>query len=431
MKIFGYLTESVKWLVRIVLSAANKFYWDDCFSRASSLAYTTLFALVPVSAIYFAMSSGFQLGDKNEKIRFLVEKLLPPSSDGSELLLTLQNQVVEYLTNLANGVLELGNVSVIILVFTGIALVNTIESALNTVWRVTSDRSIATKGLLFWSVITLGSLVMTASFYWYGAIGVSIENFLGAYVSWWINLFIPVFTMWLGFTLLYYRLPAANVALRDAALGAVFSAIAFELTKHGFAYYVSISKNYENFYGVLVSVPLFLFWLYLIWIVILFGAEVSYQSGSIKILHGLRKYASELGEIGAILGLRILFVIGNRFQEGKEPPTEAEIVMETSSDPVIVRACLEILADAGLVSYANVKTRTRSLMLSPDKITVKKVITSFHSKYFKKSEWNYENNSSDIGGFLETFCKLSSANKCNVPVQQWTLAELLTSSPSV
>jgi len=123
-KSLNSIVGTAKWLVRVISMAAYKFYWDGCFSHASSLAYTTLFALVPVSALVFAIfgSSGFNIGEQD--LRRMLEQFLPPSDN--KLLLDLQQEVFSRLSSFAESVRALGNVSLAVLIFTGIALLNTI-----------------------------------------------------------------------------------------------------------------------------------------------------------------------------------------------------------------------------------------------------------------------------------------------------------------
>ncbi len=515
------LLHPFKWFFRVVGNAAYKFYWDDCFSRASSLAYTTLFALVPISALTFALFKGFAVAEGQAYLESILEQVLPSSdiekksrgeaySDvvqfierqsedlgdsfdpnalrekvraflgagsgglnapltvkestevqnvvlktlrgsyrlaGEEfqqdvlkkelvtllpvddnLLDTLNRQVFDVLKELGNSVRDAGVVTLGILLFIGIALLNTIESALNAVWRVTSDQGVVSKVISFWAVISLGPLLIAISFYWYSQFGQVTEshplfnsNFLPI-----LNFLVPIGAIWLALTLMFYKLPAATVQLKDAAFGAIVSAVGFELMKRAFAYYISVSSTYSTFYGVLVTIPLFLFWLYCVWCVVLFGAEISYLSGSIKMLTSLRKYASDLGEIGAVLGLRILYSIGCRFLNGDRPPTESEIAVETGSDPVLVRSCLEILADAGLITSSDTRGHTRSLLRMPDKIKVQDVVNAFHSKTHLKSLAHCEEDSDPYEmSFVQAVKNTAHSTEKSVSVNDWTLSDFL------
>ena len=224
IKSLNSIVGTAKWLVRVIYIAAYKFYWDGCFSHASSLAYTTLFALVPVSALVFAIfgSSGFNIGEQD--LRRMLEQLLPPSEN--KLLLDLQQEVFSKLSSLAESVRALGNVSLAVLIFTGIALLNTIESVLNQVWRVRSNLSIISKIISFWAVITLGPLLITLSFYWYSRVSSHAVGLIyGSPVAQLLDLAIPVGAIWVALTLLFYKLPAAKVSMRDAALGAFIGAV--------------------------------------------------------------------------------------------------------------------------------------------------------------------------------------------------------------
>lgn len=416
------------WLVQVLLRAVSKFWWDDCFSRASSLAYTSLFALVPGIALVFGMFSGFNIDSNfvDERFGSLLEQLLPPGED--EILSNLKDQLSAYLLELGEVVRALGLLSLPVLVFTGIALVNTIESSLNVVWRVSSELSIISKVINFWAVITLGPLLILVSFYWYAKFTSAAELTASSDLSslyTLLDLAVPILAIFLLLTLLFYKLPAARVSLGDAMLGALFSAVLFELTKRGFAYYIGLSATYKVFYGVLVSLPLFLFWLYIAWVVVLFGAQVAYQAGSIKTLSGLRKYASELGEIGGLLGLRILCVIGKRFQQGDALPTESEIAVETGSDPVLVRTCLGILSDAGLITSTDHETHRRALTVSPEKLSLSEICYSFRTKQYRD---RIDPKLTPVQGemlFFETLRQTSKMVNPEISVGEWTLLDVL------
>ncbi len=419
--------EPFLWLARVLVSAVSKFWWDDCFSRASSLAYTSLFAIVPGAALIFGLFSGFNIDSNfvDEKFGSLLENLLPPNED--ELLSNLKDQLLVYLKQLSDVVRSLGLLSLPVLVFSGIALVNTIESALNVVWRVSSQRSIMAKVINFWAVITLGPLLVMLSFYWYARFSAvaTVDASMVPLLFSFFDILIPVLFITVALTLMFYKLPAARVSLSDAALGAFFSALLFEFLKRGFAYYISLSTTYQSFYGVLVSLPLFLFWLYLAWMVVLLGAQIAYQAGSISVLTGLKKYASELGEIGGILGVRILMVIGSKFQNGEDLPTESEIAMQTGSDPVLVRTCLGILCEGGIITASDPESHGRALRVPPDKIALGEVILTFRSKSHREfsPKKNIGLNPDLI--FLEVLKMTAKLSNPKVSVAKWTLADLL------
>ncbi len=412
---------NISWLWSVLVSAAYRFYWDDCFSRASSLAYATLFALVPVSALSFSMFAVFGLSaeDLSKTLRTILEQVLPPMQNSQ--LRQLQEQVLVALEEFSLNVRALNTLSIGVLVFTAVALLNTIESALNVIWRVSSNLGMLTKVTSFWAVITLGPLFVAISIYWTTKVkllGVGEEpgiltTLTAAYV-------VPVTITWVGLALLYYKLPAAKVQIRDALLGAFISAVLFECVKSAFAHYIGISTTYSTVYGVLASFPLFLFWLYVAWVVVLFGAEVSYQSGAIHIMRGIRRYATDLGETGALLGLRILLAIGRNFRDGKTPPTESEIAIDSGSDPVLVRTCLNILAEADLITRPDEQSHTRSLLIQPDKVTLGKVFEIFRSKQAEETPVPER-----AGDLLRNLTRVARQKPPTSGISEWSLQDLL------
>jgi len=454
---------SVKRIFRVLVSAVDRFYWDDCFSRAAALAYTTLFALVPISVIVFQLLPVFGLDERQmaSAVEAVLENVLPPvesldaepeTAEGSAdqaageqpepqaaaapsdmgqassypVLHTKQLKEVVYdkLRRFTDNVRLLNTLSFAILLITGIALVNTIESALNVVWRVTSNMSIVSKIVSFWAVITLGPLLLAVSFVWHAKVWALAEN-SEALQSWYFgfsNFALPLAVTWLALIILFYTLPSAKVRFRDAAFGALVSAVLFHFVKQGFAFYMSLSTSYGTIYRASMAVPVFLFWLYVAWLVVLLGAEVSYQSGSIEINRGLRKYATDLGEVGAMLGLRILHVIGRAFRHGERIPTESDIAIATGADPVLVRTCLEIMTEAGLLTIADEKTVTRTLLKSPEKVRLKDVIKTFLSKKHLRAK-GPEVDSREI--FIELIRRAVGVIGVDKKVEDWTLEEFL------
>jgi membrane protein len=407
------------WLIQVLKSAAVRFYWDDCFSRASALAYATLFALVPVLALSLSMFSlvGMTFEDLAATLRTVVEQVIP--SVGSAQVKQLQNEVVAALEQFTMNVRALNVISTAVLFFTAVALLNTIESALNVIWRVSSNLSILTKVTSFWAILTLGPILLGVSIAWTTKVKLlGVADELGWFATMAEVYFVPVTVTWIGLALLFYKLPAAKVALKHALLGAFVAAVMFEFIKRGFGYYVGLSSTYSTMYGVLASIPLFLFWLYVTWAVVLLGAEISYQAGAIHVYRGIGRYATELGETGALLGLRILISIGKAFKEGRAPLTESEIAIDSGTDPVLVRTCLNVLSDSAIISRQDDEHHTRTLLISPEKITIGEIFQAFRSD-------KNRDNTGRVGDLLRIIVGISAVSSAK-PVQEWSLDEVIS-----
>ena len=427
---------SLRDFTQVVSSASYRFYIDDCFSRASALAYTSLFALVPLTIFSVQMLGLFRLGEEQvgATLQTLIENYLPRIESADAI--NIQSEILTHLNRFLGNVAALNAVSIAVFVFTGIALFNTIESALNVIWRVASDRSIMTKVISYWAVITLPLPLIVISIYW--TTSTSFWSSVGAEVSSSVqqlfNVIAPIVFTWLGLTLLLFKLPSARVRLRDAAVGALISAVLFELSKVAFAYYVTRSASYAKIYGVLATIPLFLLWIYVFWVIVLFGAEITYQGGMLKIQRSLRKYATELGEVGGVLGLRVLFCIGKNFIEGKPPPDESELSFETGANPVLIRSCLNTLTTAEILSVVDPDTQTRALLRSPETLRIKDLLETFvHEKHRvrTKDEVEQSNGKSDCGTWFLDQIRLCSQNLGpERSAGEWSLREFIEMADS-
>ena len=153
------------------------------------------------------------------------------------------------------------------------------EQAFNAVWRVKRRREDVPAFLIYWGVITfvpiligIGltviSYVFSLPFFSTSASIIFIQK-LALFIA-------PYFLTYLAFALLYITLPNCRVPFKSAAIAAIPATILFELAKLGFTLYIANFPTYKLIYGALATIPIFLVWLYISWVIILFGAVISY-----------------------------------------------------------------------------------------------------------------------------------------------------------
>ena len=397
----------VLYVLNTLYKAGYRFYLDDCFSKASGLSYTTLFALVPLTALIILSYTAFGIEEKTieNNVSEMIGRILPSAEtvdfhlfaapDGAKAadnfnaqktanpqIVQLRDEIVTNLLTLAQHAKTLGIVTVAVLFFIAVSLLNTIESAFNAIWRAnTSNVKFIQKVLNFWAVITLGPLLIALSIFLTSNFGVlnlastGLETFPRLVVFG--GFMFPVVITAFALSLLFYKLPATNVRVRDAFFGGFVTAILFEAVKIGFSYYLSKSTNYAAIYGVLATFPLFLFWMYMAWLVVLYGAEVANMSGSLNIIKEIDRYASDLGELGPLIGLRIMLLYSKAFVSGTKPPSESDLSVETGADAVIVRNCIELLVDAQLLTGYDSGNKAHTINRALNLITVQDVVNAF------------------------------------------------------
>jgi membrane protein len=256
--------------VDFCLAAFWRFYEERGLQTAGSLTYTTLLSIVPLITVALAVASAFPVFDEaiGTLQLFLMENFLP-DAQGID---TITEQISSFSSNA-------GRLTAIGLGFffvTAVMLMTTIDTALNRLFRVQRPRPVLQQVLMYWAVITLGPLLIGGS--------LSMTSFAVGASFGWLRLSIVadallavlpfVFTC-IALTLLYSVVPNRHVRLRDALIGGVLAGIAFEFAKRGFAIYVARFPTYSLIYGAFATIPIFLVWLYMLWVVVLAGATLT------------------------------------------------------------------------------------------------------------------------------------------------------------
>lgn len=243
---------------------------DRSFEAAAALSYTSLLALVPLMAVMLGVISAFPVFDQwaNELETYIFSNFVPAAGDA----------VQEHLNQFVERTAGLTGAGTVFLIITALLLMSTIERSLNRIWRVAKPRGITGRLLTYWSVLTLGPLLMGASLaltsYLAALPLLAPQAMRGILQEVFLNI-TPFLVALIGFALVFVVVPNRRVRLRHALAGAFLSALLFELAKRGFVLYVTHFPTYERLYGALAAVPIFLVWIYVSWVVVLLGASVA------------------------------------------------------------------------------------------------------------------------------------------------------------
>lgn len=248
----------------------TRFVKDRFTYSASALTYTTLLAIVPLMAVGLTILSAFPVfGDiKTQMQGFIFSNFVPAKGE----------VVQQYLSSFAGQASKLSVVGTIFLVITAVLTMLTIERALNDIWHVQERRRGVSAWLRYWAILSLGPVfagmslaattyVVSMPFIKGAAASIGAEHLLAASLPFGLSV--------IGLTLLYTVVPNCRVPWRYGLLGAVVASILFEIVKKLFIFYVTGFNTYELLYGALATVPILLLWIYLSWVIVLFGALVS------------------------------------------------------------------------------------------------------------------------------------------------------------
>lgn len=359
------LVSNLRWNLRVLLSSADRFYWDDCFSKASSLAYTSLLSLVPVTVLAFGLIASFAISPEfiNEVRAFLFKQFVPDDA--------FVNDVLTYIRNFNAAIAQLNVVFVLFLVVTSLLLINSIEYALNATWQVFEPRPIAQRLMIFSSIVLIAPVLLLSVYYFVDQLRIP-----EAYADIWLvqfvfQSFVPFVIDFLAFTLLYWLVPKAPVRLSSAMYGAFVAGVLFALAKYGFALYLKDFATYNTVYKSLAAIPIFLLWLYLAWSVVLFGAESSYQSQYLPRNGRLWKRSLlSVGDARMVLAVQALVVICRCFRNGAKMPNDLELAERLGCSSIVLKPTIDALEKAGIVARGDSRDMPLTLMRDPERITL-------------------------------------------------------------
>jgi membrane protein len=266
----------------------ERFREDRLGVQASSLTFTTTMALVPFFTVALAVFTAFPMFGKLQAALqgWLVQSVIPDA---------IARQVLGYLTQFASKASRLGTVGIAALFFIAISLVLTIDRTLNGIWRVRRQRPLGQRVLIYWAVMTLAPLLLGASLSLTSYV-VSVSRGLAGGVPGALQVLFDLIEFALlaaGLTALYRYVPNTHVRRGHAMAGGIFAAVGIELARRILAYYLGKVPTYSLIYGAFATVPILLLWIYIAWLIVLWGAVVAAYLPSL--VAGMRRPGSGPG----------------------------------------------------------------------------------------------------------------------------------------
>ncbi|MCX7848570.1 MAG: YihY family inner membrane protein [bacterium] len=405
-------------LVRVLVLSFRGFQKDKCQHRASALTYYTLLSIVPVLALAFGIAKGFGL---EERLQAELQKF------------EAQREVIERAVEFAQNLLSqtsggfIAGVGVLFLLWTIIKLLANVEESLNEIWGVKQGRTMTRKFTDYISVMFLCPLLLILS----SSLNVMLNNqvdFLTSriaalgpvapYIRSVLNWTRYVVT-WLVFAFVYLFLPNTRVKLSAGLIGGVVAGTIFVLVQWVYvAFQVGVAR-YNAIYGGFAALPLFLIWLNTSWVIVLYGAELTfachnvstyeYEPESMNVSHGLRK----------LLVLRIVHLLATRFVRGERALTAVEIAGELELPMRLVRQLLHELVGCGVLAEVVLPGReTRGYQPGRDvgQLTVVGVIEALEQHGFGEIPLGQTRELQELARTLDEFGAMLKAAPQNRPL---------------
>ncbi|MBN2182938.1 MAG: YihY family inner membrane protein [Sedimentisphaerales bacterium] len=314
--------------------------------QAAALSYHTIFGIVPLAIVMLMIFQSFPaysyIGDrvKNfiyEQANFTAFKSPAQSSDNTEETINLTEHldaiVARFFTETNKG--QIGLFSILIVIWAALALLATIEKSFNNIWHVTTGRNFLHRIISYWALLTLGPLILGAGIYMITRYSqfVKLQETLLSYVT---PPILSFFVAMVTFFLFYFILPNTKVHFKAAIWGAAVAALVWMTAKGVFGYCITELGLYRTVYGVMALIPMTVVWIYITWLTVLFGLQLTYTTQHLHTLDAAEIasakktehyfVANDLTAINIVREIALVF-------EKNQAPIEAEVLCSELNIP--------------------------------------------------------------------------------------------------
>jgi membrane protein len=331
--------------VQTVALVLRDFVVNQCFLRASALTYYTMLSLVPLLALTFALLKAF--GVQNLLQPLIVEKL--NVGDG-----LVAETILSYINN--TQVAQLGTFGLIFLIVAVVSLLTNVEKAFNHIWGVKAVRPLLRRFSDYLSVVLvapvliISAISMTSTLTNNNLVQKLVEMQLVGSLILLLFKVAPFLFMWLTFTGLYVFMSNTRVEWRAAFIGGVVGGTLWQFAQVGYVHFQVGVGRYNAIYGTMAALPIFMVWLYLSWVIVLFGLGVCYAKQNLR-TSGRDLRGSEVSRNSfEQVALALLVTLSDRFLRGEPSLSNEQLAKLLFVPPRLCRNIIEVLQDIGFVA---------------------------------------------------------------------------------
>ncbi|MCP3954460.1 MAG: YihY/virulence factor BrkB family protein, partial [Desulfobacterales bacterium] len=312
-------------VLRVVILSIRGFAKDGCALRSSALTFYSLLSLVPAAAMAFGIAKGFGFE------RLLQRKLLEDFASQKEVVIKVIAFAQSFLENTRGGLIA--GIGVVILFWTVLKVLSHIEHAFNNIWEVDQHRSLVRKFSDYLSLLFIGPVLIIMS----SSVTVFITtqvaeiiqgiSFLG-YFSWAIFTamkLIPYGIIWALFTFVYMVMPNTRVKFVSGIAAGIAAGTVYQLVQWFYIAFQVGAARYNAIYGSFAALPLFLVWLQISWLIVLFGAEISYAVQHAGDYEHEPDFSNISPHYSRVLTLLIVHKVAKNFAAAEAPLTAAQL----------------------------------------------------------------------------------------------------------
>jgi len=365
--------------VRIIILAFRGFDENKCALRASFLTFYSLLSVVPFAALVFGIAKGFGIQKYLESE--LIEKMKG------------QEKIFGYIISFANTALEdvkggfITGLVIVVFIVLIVGLLSNIEKSFDEIWGVRQSRTIGRRLSNYLSILFVAPILFIISSHIiviitariiYFAQSVDLLGPVNPLVMMALNI-LPLCVVWLIFIFIYVFMPNTKVNWSSGILGGIVAGTVYEVLQWGYIAFQMKVSNYGAIYGGFAILPLFMVWIQLSWLIVLFGAEISFAHQNVG------TYELEPESLGAsistkrLLSLSICHLCVKRFMKGEKPLSASEIANILETPIRLTHQVLYDLVSCGILSES-IGTEEKVVLYQParslDALSINFVINS-------------------------------------------------------
>lgn len=396
---------------RLALHCAGELKRDRAPQVAAALTYHTLFSLIPMLLLVLLVFHSFQLleGYSDRFETMVIDLLLPesiddqaeaialPSAEGPELefheaRLVMRERFSEGLQRVRDlNLTGIGVVGLVVFLYGALSLLGTVERSFDSIYRAETRRPARTRLPIYFTIMILGPIALVAGQVLQERL---LERMASVALTAWLAAplatLLPLLATWLVVFASFWTLPNTYVKKGSAAVGSLISAFLWLLLQELFGLYAN-ATILSSLYGALALFPILLAWMYLSWLVVLFGLELSYSLQH----HGNQLLPLEKQALPVPGDPRWLLPIVTRiaagFRDGR-PTSRRDLVQETGLPFVVLQPFLAVLENDGLIFAVKQKgdEPAYTLAMPPAQIALDRVFGLSRSpSYTPGPAWQY------------------------------------------
>ena len=366
---------------RVVVLTIRRFVQNQCTLKASALTFYTLFSIVPILALIFGISKGLGLA------QILDEKIHDLTSDYpaiAEKLIAFSDTMLQ---NVKGGVVA--GIGVLLLIWSAIKLLGSIEANLNEIWGIRRGRSLVRKITDYVAILIICPVLLLAAGSGVVFAAAQVDKIIntlpgGEHVGPLLRMghgFLPLGITWLVFVFIYIAIPNTKVRLKPALIAGLITACAYTWLQSFYVFAQFTTSKLNAIYGSFAALPLFLTWLNLSWILILAGAQLSFAIQNVS-EYEMQPVDSELSQLQRhIYSIEITALLIRKFKQFGGPMADDEISAILELPIRTVRALLYDLVKTGILTPAapaapHPGSQRYLIAIPPEKITAQYLIVA-------------------------------------------------------